>query len=609
MEACPGGASTTLTAWEPEEALPSLPGFRSNRHATGNKKQTMKYINRHMFLTEARHAVAARQSDLVASNSATSLALRSFGKATDAPSRRPQTSGSYFGGRVLCFYAYFKEAVQNSSIETCRVRRCELYYYVCDDSIQIVEPKLENSGVPQGNFMKRHRVPKPHGDEFFTLDDIEVGSAVELYGRTFYVYGCNASTRAFLTEHRGEPASDELPPIDRYEALREELTSRETGKNPRVSHNIQKNPMKVFAEAALGNTVDNSGRSGFLKYGTSVLRFYCYWDDSQSLYGDVQLFKLHYFLYDNTIEILTVHAPNSGRERSPLFLKRAKLPKQTTGFYHWTDLRVGGEIDVYARPVRLIDADRSTRAFYQKEAGVDLAPRLLPPVVAEVLPTTTTTTKTSHRAPLGSDGDSLTSSSSRDGSLARKARPRNSEAVLLRYRAEFAEPKHEDIGRVFVLLYDIADGTIQVREPPRRNSGIVGGNFLAKVELADAPLVGTSVIASGHAFKILDADEATLKFMEAHASEFPLSHFPTVRGLYADYAKARFHDDNCRAALAALLGPKTKLSFGEFENILANFVPPIGQRGPPKHAAITFWRAAGKDGALPADALLQIADP
>ena len=63
---------------------------------------------------------------------------------------------------------------------------------------------------------------------------------------------------------------------------------------------------QVFAEAALGNTVDNSGRHGFLKYGTSVLRFYSYWDDSSSLYGDVLMFKLHYFLYDNTIEILTV---------------------------------------------------------------------------------------------------------------------------------------------------------------------------------------------------------------------------------------------------------------------------------------------------------------
>ena len=163
------------------------------------------------------------------------------------------------------------------------------------------------------------------------------------YGRTFHINGCNESTRAFLHNTRGvEPSSDSLPPVDRYEMercvlrvhdrdmmrgnvlrFRRDLMSRETGKDPSVSHNIQKNPMKVlpsspsntcgftsvlqvFAEAALGNTVDNSGRHGFLKYGTSVLRFYSFWDDSASLYGDVQLFKLHYFLYDNTIEILTV---------------------------------------------------------------------------------------------------------------------------------------------------------------------------------------------------------------------------------------------------------------------------------------------------------------
>jgi hypothetical protein len=172
--------------------------------------------------------------------------------------------------------------------------------------MQIVEPKQENSGVPQGNFMKRHRVPKSE-DDYFTIQDIEVGCSIELYGRIFHVNGCNESTRNFLRNMKGaEPNANSLPPVDRYETERRDLMSRETGKDPTVSHNIQKNPMKVFAEAALGNTVDNSGRHGFLKYGTSVLRFYCYWDDSSSLYGDVLMFKVHYFLYDNTIEILTV---------------------------------------------------------------------------------------------------------------------------------------------------------------------------------------------------------------------------------------------------------------------------------------------------------------
>lgn len=50
--------------------------------------------------------------------------------------------------------------------------------------------------------------------------------------------------------------------------------------------------MKVFAEATLGNTVDNSKRAGFIKYDRNVLRFNAMWDDRESLYGDLQRFEV-----------------------------------------------------------------------------------------------------------------------------------------------------------------------------------------------------------------------------------------------------------------------------------------------------------------------------
>lgn len=52
--------------------------------------------------------------------------------------------------------------------------------------------------------------------------------------------------------------------------------------------------MKVFAEATLGNTVDNSKRAGFIKYDRKVLRFQAVWDDRESLYGDLQRFEVKY---------------------------------------------------------------------------------------------------------------------------------------------------------------------------------------------------------------------------------------------------------------------------------------------------------------------------
>ena len=54
----------------------------------------------------------------------------------------------------------------------------------------------------------------------------------------------------------------------------------------------EQNDMKVFAEATLGNTVDNSKRAGFIKYDRNVLRFQAVWDDRESLYGDIQRFEV-----------------------------------------------------------------------------------------------------------------------------------------------------------------------------------------------------------------------------------------------------------------------------------------------------------------------------
>lgn len=132
------------------------------------------------------------------SNSATSLTLRSvkshqpsMGSNTTGGTQSPRALNSFDpqtlgieaplkrSNKVLCFYAYFMEAVHDSYLENFRVRRCEIYYYLEDDSMQIVEPKQENSGVPQGNFMKRHRVPKSE-DDYFTICDIDVGSSIEL---------------------------------------------------------------------------------------------------------------------------------------------------------------------------------------------------------------------------------------------------------------------------------------------------------------------------------------------------------------------------------------------------------------------------------------------
>ena len=45
------------------------------------------------------------------------------------------------------------------------------------------------------------------------------------------------------------------------------------------------------------------------------------------MFGDKRELVLHYFLADDTIEILEKIPPNSGRDAISMFLRRARLPK------------------------------------------------------------------------------------------------------------------------------------------------------------------------------------------------------------------------------------------------------------------------------------------
>ncbi len=51
------------------------------------------------------------------------------------------------------------------------------------------------------------------------------------------------------------------------------------------------------------------------------------------MFGDPREMELHYFLADDTIEVLEKIAPNSGRDAVSVFLRRSPLPKETLPVY------------------------------------------------------------------------------------------------------------------------------------------------------------------------------------------------------------------------------------------------------------------------------------
>ncbi len=83
-----------------------------------------------------------------------------------------------------------------SNHENARIRACELFYYLDDDSIHINETKGENSGIPQGYLIKRQRIEK-QGEKgvYINFRDLNLQTAITIYGKVFRICDCDDFTK------------------------------------------------------------------------------------------------------------------------------------------------------------------------------------------------------------------------------------------------------------------------------------------------------------------------------------------------------------------------------------------------------------------------------
>ncbi|XP_071340380.1 EF-hand domain-containing family member C2 isoform X2 [Trachinotus anak] len=480
----------------------------------------------------------------------------------------PFLPGNYPNKQALCFEAYFQEAVPETRNETYRIRKCNIYFFLEDDTIQVVEPEYKNSGIPQGTLIRRHRIPLPPPDDdlFYNVFHFNINQQMVLYSRTFTVTSCDSFTRNFLTKLGVRLNDPTTVPNDPYSKLREQ-----------VEQNMK--PLRPYERRdTLKQFLDNDRK---------VLRFYCFWDDTESIFGDPRELIMHYFLADDTIEILEVITPNSGRDNVPKFLRRSKLPKHPeaqmkqpgqitdrtvlnvfaspsqgkcyildslkTGsvheeFYKDCDLTVGGEVNVFGRRVIIANCDDFTKDYYRSKYSIeDFTPiqykapaapkpqRLVPPYNG-----------------FGSEEDSLSSC------LGLLPKPPQKDfrkfiqkdrcgldSNVLNFRAKMVTTDPVDRERVFIISFYLCNDSISVFEHPQKNSGVLGGKFLERgrvkkpcQELFKSELseyfkaqdlyVGATLCLNNKNFQLLDADEYTFSYMEKHAEEFPKANVGNI---------------------------------------------------------------------------------
>ena len=491
------------------QLLPNLPGFKAHRvRSNGAKKQYFMTLNGHKFVKDTT------PNDTELSSSASIMTLGSCASAK-------QFSSGPGDSIVLCFSVIVAELHNDS-----RIRNCSLLYYTENDTIKIVEHPQPNCS--SGTILRRCVVTKEDGRQL-TLDDIRIGEDVVIYGQVYSVMSCSRFTRSYLEDI----GRTDLPPDGSLaeDSMASVATEPEWG-----SFRREKNNLKAFMEAKLGNTVDNSGREGFNEFGNMVLKFLCTWDNSEVLYGDVQEFVLVYHLSDDTIEIFNSTggaggAISGGKDQFPKLLKRAPLTKdyQSTRsdgaddqFYHWTDLYIGAEINVYSRLLRVVEADSSTRDFYTLlELPLGQGERSF----------SASTEKVVFERPIpphngfGSEEDSLKSCVGPLNPTSSSVRYNSFESRVLAFFATLVSDKGVDDHRRFVISYYLQDNTIKIQEPPLRNSGFVGGLFLSRRKVKRSQgegyltqhdfVVGQTVQVLAHNFHIDGANEFTLRWLEA----------------------------------------------------------------------------------------------
>lgn len=536
------------------------------------------------------------------------------------PGQSPQKKGSIYpkgvGGdkpawlafdrQVLSFSAYYQEVVHEKANEEYRIRKCVVYFYLEDDSIQVIEQKMENSGIPQGTLIRRHRIPlpPPNDDKFYTVDHFNIGNEVTFYSKTFKITGCDQFTKNFLRKLGVRVNDEDTIPADPFTMDRQSMLEA-------------MQPLRPYEK------LDTLRQ--FLDHDKQVLRFYCVWDNRDNMFGDPRHMVLHYFLADDTVEVLEKIPENSGRDAIPVFLRRARLMKDVspmnqpgvdtkrtvlnvfgpmghggryildslkTGevhaeYYHDSDLTLGGVVNVWGRKLLLYDCDDFTKEYYRTKYGienftpVDVPEPQVPELPYEVPPY--------EGFQIGSQEDSLANCLNlipkppkRDFIKFMEKDRHGLDSNVLRFVACLDTTKPIDMDRRFIVSFFLSDDTISVYEPSQRNSGIIGGKFLERSRIAKPALspdeptvyylpddfyVGGRVEFNSHKFILIDTDEYALKYMEKYFEQFPHANISLILSKLKGPAQAQ-----ASSVQAAFQGADSrgsgKLDYGRFRQLV-----------------------------------------
>ncbi|XP_064652605.1 EF-hand domain-containing protein 1-like [Lineus longissimus] len=528
------------------DGLPFLPGnsFTDPTKGRYHRSHTLGYKNGYSIPTRPEKGIGGvpipynQLSEKDLDDLANFRPTLTYGQAKQAPPEDFVPAHVAWDKKVLKFNAYFKQTVHESPKEHYRVRPVNIYYYLEDDSISVVEPVVENSGMPQGKLIKRQRLPKNDEGDHWVWKDLNLGVNVVFYGKVFRITDCDKFTTDFL--------ESEGIIVNPSETLEED---------PYIGQRTEAAALKTFATPSAFDKLRQ-----FLELDRKVLRFYALWDDRDSMFGEIRPIVIHYYLVDDTLEVREVHTPNDGRDPFPILITRHKVPKnrekvdssfpaivmeytdsEIKEYFTARDFMIGNTVQLYNRRVLIYDWDKFTMAFYHTHFGVTSVDPIDVRTKAEAMAKMELPPYNGY----GSIEDSMQSCLSLIPQPPKKdfIKMLENDHSILRFGAIMDSVKPEDKGRRFIISYHLADDMMSVYEPQVRNSGIIGGKFLEKTRCArpestiENPRyygpndfkVGEMITIFNHRFIVQSADVYVLKYMEEHKDQFSPDTIQSLR--------------------------------------------------------------------------------
>ena len=362
------------------KSLPFLPGYIfSDPEKTNFRKEQIFNYRTKTCLEKPRllepvdpYTLSSLKNFTLASSVDTGASVTKKTRTAEPNLSFPKTLPQWlkFDKKVLRFGGYFNEHVTESAHENYRIRPCQLLYYLEDDTLQVTENKVENSGIPQGEFIKRHRAinqDSPSG-AFLTWRDINIGSNVFIYGKKFRICNCDKFTADFYQEKGitlGE--TEKIPEIDFGDKFKNVDFEK-------MKKTIAE--MKEYTEVGLKGGHPNKGLKQFLDNDRKVLSFdVCWFDEKYD--KEEKRYKMNFYLADNQIEVCEIKVNNSGKDPFPRLLRKSKLPKNPhmgycpglelpeDEYYQPKDLVLGNYVTIYNRRCHIVGCDDFTRKWYK----------------------------------------------------------------------------------------------------------------------------------------------------------------------------------------------------------------------------------------------------